>query len=245
MLDISPQCRDDMIGHARSEAPRESCGLILGDDYVPCRNVADDPIRSFQIDGLAMVIALQSGRLRAVIHSHPDGPACPTRTDMTYQAEGEVPWGIVAVSPVHGAEIFFFGDSLPIAPYEGRVFRHGVADCYALVRDWYRQEKAVTLPLTPRDPAWWDLGQNVIEDNLGRFAFDAIGPEEELRVGDVPLFQIAAQAINHTGVYVGHGLVLHHLSNRLSRLDVLGPWRQKFVRKVMRPRACVSTPDGA
>jgi proteasome lid subunit RPN8/RPN11 len=237
MLDISPRCHDDLIAHARAEAPRESCGLILGDDYVRCRNVADDPVRSFEIDGATMVLARQSGRLRAVIHSHPDGPACPTRTDMAYQAEGEIPWGIVALNPVHGAELFFFGDSLPIAPYEGRVFRHGVADCYALVRDWYRREKALTLPLTPRDPGWWDIGQNVIEDNLGQFEFDALGPEAELEVGDVPLFQVAARVINHTGIYLGHGLVLHHLGNRLSRVDVLGPWRQKFHRKTMRLRS--------
>ena len=237
MLDISPQCRDDLIGHALAEAPRESCGLILDDAYVPCRNIADDPVGSFQIDGATMVLARQSGRLRAVVHSHPDGPACPTRTDMAYQAEGEIPWGIVALSPVHGAELFFFGDSLPIAPYEGRVFRHGVADCYALVRDWYRREKALTLPLTPRDPGWWDIGQNVIEDNLGQFEFDALGPEAELEVGDVPLFQVAARVINHTGIYLGHGLVLHHLGNRLSRVDVLGPWRQKFHRKTMRLRS--------
>ena len=237
MLDISPRCRDDLIEHAKAETPRESCGLILDDAYVPCPNIADDPIRSFQIDGGTMVLARQSGRLRAVIHSHPDGPACPTRTDMAYQAEGEVPWGIVALNPVHGAELFFFGERLPVAPYEGRVFRHGVADCYALVRDWYRQERALALPLTPRDPGWWDLGQDVIEANLGQFAFDALGPEEELEIGDVPLFQVAATVINHTGVYLGHGLVLHHLSNRLSRIDVLGPWRQKFHRKTMRLRS--------
>ena len=237
MLEISPRCRDDIIEHAQTEAPLESCGVVLGDAYVPCANVADDPIHSFQIDGATMVLARQSGRLRAVIHSHPDGPACPTRTDMAYQAEGEIPWGIVALNPVHGAELFFFGDSLPVAPYEGRVFRHGVADCYALVRDWYRQERTLTLPLTPRDPGWWEIGQDVIEANLGQFAFDALGPDEDLEIGDVPLFQVAAKVINHTGIYLGHGLILHHLSNRLSRIDVLGPWRQKFHRKTMRLRS--------
>ena len=93
------------------------------------------------------------------------------------------------------------------------------------------------MPLTPRDPGWWDLGQDVIEANLGQFAFDALGPEEDLEIGDVPLFQVAAKVINHTGIYLGHGLILHHLSNRLSRIDVMGPWRQKFHRKTMRPRS--------
>jgi cell wall-associated NlpC family hydrolase len=152
-----------------------------------------------------------------------------------------VPWGIVVLTEVHGAEIFFFGDRLPVPAYEGRVFRHGVADCYALVRDWYRQERSIVLPLTPRDPAWWDLGQNVIEDNLGRFEFDVVGPDEELQVGDVPLFQVAARVVNHTGISLGHGLILHHLSNRLSRIDVLGPWRQKFHLKTMRPRRAVQS----
>jgi proteasome lid subunit RPN8/RPN11 len=241
MLEITPQCREDMFEHATSETPNECCGLVLGEQYVPCLNIADDPASSFRIAPEVMAEAYAGGELRAVIHSHPEGPACPTKTDMEYQAAGDVPWGVVEITEVYGPRVFFWGDTLPIAPYEGRVFRHGVADCYALVRDWYRQERSVVLPVTPRDPEWWDLGQSVIEDNLSRFDFDEFDLGAELQIDDVLLFRIGAKIINHTGIYVGNGLVLHHLTRRLSRIDVLGPWREKYLVKGMRQRAALQS----
>ena len=66
----------------------------------------------------------------------------------------------------------------------------------------------LTLHLTPRDPDWWNRGQRVIEDNLHRFDFDEFSDHEPLQYGDVLLFQVGAPTINHTGIYVGNGLVL-------------------------------------
>lgn len=234
---LTPRCREDMIAHAEAEAPNESCGLVIGDDYVPCANLSDTPAESFRIADAIVADAWQSGRLGAIIHSHPEGMDCPSRADMEQQAAADIPWGIVVLSKVHGPSVFFFGDCLPIAPYEGRVFRHGTADCYALVRDWYRQERQLALPLTPRDPDWWDKGQNVIADTIlaGSFpGFEALAANAALEHGDVLLFQVGARVINHTGIYMGNGLVLHHLTRRLSRIDVLGPWKEKYLLKVMR-----------
>lgn len=237
MFDISNQTREDIIEHAKSCAPLESCGLVMGDKYVPCPNIAPEEFchTTFQIAPATMAEAYQSGQLRAVIHSHPAGPNGPTKTDMEQQAASDVPWGIVVLHEQNRPELFFWGDSLPIAPYEGRVFRHGIADCYALVRDWYLKEQGVVLPFTPRDTEWWNIGQNVIEENLANFDFSPIGENEALKYGDVPLFTIGAPVVNHTGIYIGNGLVLHHLCHRLSRPDVLGPWKQKYLSKTLRP----------
>jgi proteasome lid subunit RPN8/RPN11 len=237
MFDISPACREAMFEDAVNRAPGESCGLIIDGAYVACVNQAEDAATSFEIAPEIVAQACASGRLGAVIHSHPEGLDCPSRTDMEQQEAAEVPWGIVVLSQVYGPSCFFWGDQLPIAPYEGRVFRHGTADCYALVRDWYRKERQIVLPITPRDPDWWDLGQNVISENIlaGSFpGFDALEANENLEYGDVLLFQVGAKVINHTGIYMGNGLVLHHLTRRLSRIDVLGPWKQKFHLKTMR-----------
>ncbi|MFO1083115.1 MAG: C40 family peptidase [Reyranellaceae bacterium] len=237
MMLITARCRADMIAHAEAEAPNESCGLVLGDDYVPCTNTAETPRESFAIDNDVMAAACRSGRLRAVVHSHPEGMDCPSKADMAQQAASDVPWGIVVLSRVHGPSVFFWGDQLDVAPYEGRPFRHGTADCYALVRDWYRRERGIELPVTPRDPDWWDKGQDVIAENIlaGSFpGFAELGPDVPLEHGDVLLFQVGAKVVNHTGIYVNNGLVLHHLSRRLSRIDVLGPWKQKFHARTMR-----------
>ncbi|MCA0246357.1 MAG: C40 family peptidase [Proteobacteria bacterium] len=246
MFDISNAVREAIVEHAQSLAPEEACGVVLGKDggdrYVPCENVAEDRSTAFEIDAGFMAQARASGELRAIVHSHPHGLDGPSKTDMAQAAEDDVPWGIVVLDPVHRPKLFFWGDMLPVAPYEQRPFRHGIADCYALVRDWYRQERGLVLPLTPRDPDWWNKGQRVIEDNLHRFDFDAFGDSEPLQPGDVLLFQVGAPTINHTGIYVGNGLVLHHLTNRLSRKDVLGPWKQKYHARTMRLRPSALQP---
>lgn len=240
MIEISEQAKYDIIEDARKRAPQESCGLLVAGKYVPLPNVAEDPVANFEIDPTAVLEAQLGGKLQAIIHSHigPDAPNSPSRLDMEMQAAGDVPWGIVYLDPVYKPDLFFWGDQLPIAPYEGRVFRHGVADCFALVRDWYRKEKGVTLKLTPRDPEWWGSGQNVIEECLntpGYFDFVEVPHDAPLEVGDVVIGKVGAKVINHTGVYVGNGLVLHHLTNRLSRKDVFGPF-QRFIVKRMRMR---------
>jgi proteasome lid subunit RPN8/RPN11 len=237
MINLSNQVHADIIQHAIEEAPKESCGLLIDGTYVRCENLADDPEHRFMIDPEKVLDARLSGKLQAIIHSHPNGPDGASKIDMEQQAEGEIPWGIVLLPAKAKPELFFWGDTLPQAPYEGRVFRHGVADCYALVRDWYRQERGIILPITPRDPEWWSQGQNVIQEHLdmaGYFeGFYEVPVDQNLEVGDVLLAKVGAGVINHSGVYLGNGLVLHHLSNRLSRKDVLGPWL-RFVVKAMR-----------
>jgi cell wall-associated NlpC family hydrolase len=72
-------------------------------------------------------------------------------------ANAEHSWGIVPVKR-HFAEVpFFWGDSLPIAPLEGRPWRMGVYDCYGLMRDWYRAKRNILLPNRPcKNERWHD-----------------------------------------------------------------------------------------
>jgi len=229
---VSPAVEAEIIAHAREEAPKEACGLVIASAYVRCINVAEDPLTEFRIDDHVMAAAYASGQLVAVIHSHPDGPNSPTKVDMQQQQIGEVPWGICYINDERGhrPELFFWGDNLPIAPYEGRVFRHGIADCFALVRDWKRKEEGLILPFTPRDDEWWSKGQNVVEEGILAMPCEVV--DDAPRIGDVLIAKIGSQVVNHTGVYVGNGLVLHHLSYRLSRIDVLGPWSRFVIKRV-------------
>lgn len=233
IANLSLDAKAAIIADAEARFPEESCGLLVAGKYVPCENLAEDPFMSFRIDAAQVLEASQAGTLEAVIHSHPNGPAWPTVTDMEQQLEGDVPWGIVSIDHKLPPDLFFWGDQLPIPPLEGRVFRHGIADCFALVRDWYRLNRDVVLPMTPRDGEWWNRGENVILDNLANFDFERV--DDKPQIGDVILAQIHATTVNHTGIYVGNGLVLHHLQGRLSRKDVLGPW-SKFVVQRMRQR---------
>jgi proteasome lid subunit RPN8/RPN11 len=87
---LSRAARDQIVAHARREAPRECCGLLIGndtaiDEAVPARNLADAPTR-YLMDPQDHVNALRDARRRGVhvlgfYHSHPYSSARPSETD--------------------------------------------------------------------------------------------------------------------------------------------------------------------
>jgi proteasome lid subunit RPN8/RPN11 len=72
-------------------SPEEGCGLVLGTagvglEVVPVENALHSPTR-FRLEGAAQVRALlraeeKGWELVAVFHSHPQGPSCPSPTDL-------------------------------------------------------------------------------------------------------------------------------------------------------------------
>lgn len=221
-----PDIKAAIIRHAAEEFPREACGLIVRGEYVRCTNVADKPEDTFKIDPDQWAAHYTAGMVQAVVHSHPDGPGCPTRSDMLGQRETAVPWVICDYAPGRTADVFEWGDQLPIAPLEGRVFRAGVHDCFALVRDWYRLNRGVILPDIPRDDGWWEKGENVLLDNFRKVGFVMLPPRSPILIGDGFMGAIMSSVPNHCGVYVGEGALLHHLTGRYSRKETFNPWRR-------------------
>jgi cell wall-associated NlpC family hydrolase len=151
------------------------------------------------------------------------------------------PWGIILCDGVVTRDPFWFGDEVPMPPLEGRSFRHGVTDCFSLVRDYYRSERGILLPYSPRDNAWWQdhrdpvsrevvfKAQNLYEDALAQLPFRKLRDSEPLEPGDGMLFAIrSATGANHGAVYVGDGMMLHHPAplsprdgNSLSRKELV------------------------
>jgi proteasome lid subunit RPN8/RPN11 len=80
-----------IVAHARAEAPRECCGLLLGTsehiaEAYPARNIDPAPIRRYLIDPRDHLAAVRRARARGVAvvgayHSHPRSPAVPSATD--------------------------------------------------------------------------------------------------------------------------------------------------------------------
>lgn len=232
-----PKAIQDAKKHARDEYPKESCGLVVNGEYVPCFNYASLPLEDFIIAGEDFVRAELQGGVQLVIHSHPNGPMYPSERDMQGQVQTNVPWAIIGVDEDRISEPFFWGDTLDIAPMVGREFRHGVSDCYNIIRDSFRLGKEgmagqgmewpfppITLPVVPRDDSWWDKEDvDLYSSNFGPFGFVQID-RSEVKPGDVFLTKIKSEKLNHGGVYVGNDLILHHLPNRLSRREPFGLW---------------------
>jgi cell wall-associated NlpC family hydrolase len=221
--------------HAKQQFPKESCGAITPDGYLPLENRHTDPMRAFDcIDACNELMA--SKTLLAVVHSHPNGPFGPSAADMRQQQAMDVPWGLVATDGERASRPFFWGDSIDPPALQRREFRHGPSgtdgkgDCYALIRDWYRLEREIRLPEFPRDDAWWaggEEGDNLYLTGFAKAGFRDLGRADGLkdpRPGDVFLARVRSRVPNHGGVYVGEGQVLHHLANTLSIQKPIGEW---------------------
>jgi proteasome lid subunit RPN8/RPN11 len=241
---------DAAIEHAKQTFPQESCGVVIGGAYHPLANEHERPRDDFLInpnDHLRLV--RRHGPLQAVIHSHPKGQPGPSHSDMFYQQNANVPFGIVVLPEGVVRDVVFFGDSVPIAPEIGRPFIHGVYDCYSLGRDHLRSKYGILLPSFPRQLNWW-LGDgpetDMLEDNFQKAGFVTID-FNDMRPGDALMCRLTtAQKVNHCGVYVGDGLVLHHMfgSPGRPRLSVQEPvynWR-RFATHALRHKSFLQEP---
>lgn len=95
-----------LLQEAAQAAPRECCGLLLGrggriGEVCPAANVAEDPLRRFEIDPMALIAAHKAARsggpeLLGYYHSHPDGHPVPSATDCEHASGDGRVWAIVA-----------------------------------------------------------------------------------------------------------------------------------------------------
>jgi proteasome lid subunit RPN8/RPN11 len=89
-IEISRRALDAVVAHARAEAPRECCGLLVGhglsvSEAVAARNIADRPTR-FLVDPRDHIRTLRVARERGLkvlgfYHSHPQTAAAPSVRD--------------------------------------------------------------------------------------------------------------------------------------------------------------------
>ncbi|AOJ74331.1 MULTISPECIES: C40 family peptidase [Burkholderia cepacia complex] len=231
-----------IAAHALAEYPRECVGFIVqtdaGEVYLPCINRAPKPEDDMAVSGEDYARAEDMGEIAAFVHSHPGMPARPSGADRAMcEQSGIARWIIVSLGVQADGLIAVddwceFGPSGFIAPLIGRQFVHGVHDCYAIVRDYYRLERGVDLPDFERSDEWWDDGHSSLYlDNYRAAGFEDVGHDAPLEVGDVLLMQIRSRngVPNHAGVYLGDSQFIHHMHGRLSGRTVWGGiWAQSL-----------------
>lgn len=245
--------------HARMVFPEESCGFIVAGKYLPMKNIAKDSsehisdkescgcrLCAFEIADRDYLKHAKS--LQAVVHSHPNGPAFPSASDMLHQQASDVAWIILTLDAERSGPTTVWGGDCPIEPLVGREFVHGVTDCYSTIRDVFALGhegmkaqgmdwpfKPIVLPIGERDDCWWTSeGENndLYEANYPKVGFVEISLSD-VRPGDAFLGKIKSERLNHGGVLLGGNLILHHLPNRLSRREPAGIWSRcadKWVR---------------
>jgi proteasome lid subunit RPN8/RPN11 len=82
---------EELVAQARADYPEETCGLIAGRDgravcLHPIENIRHSPV-AYEMDPLQQIramLAIENKGLDilAIYHSHPDGPAQPSPSDV-------------------------------------------------------------------------------------------------------------------------------------------------------------------
>jgi proteasome lid subunit RPN8/RPN11 len=120
-MDISPDLLEQILAHARAEAPNECCGVVAvvpaRDDQSAqamrvrsARNVHASPKR-FEIDGRDVIRAMdefeEAGwEIGAIYHSHTHTDPYPSQTDVNFAAHWPgVEWIIVGLADSSAPEI--------------------------------------------------------------------------------------------------------------------------------------------
>ncbi len=115
---IPRQIYDELLAHAREEAPNECCGLIGGNDGVAktvyrARNAEASPLR-YNLDPqdqfrIMTAMDEKGEELAAIYHSHTASPAYPSQTDINLAAYPDALYLIVSLAegeePLRGYRI--------------------------------------------------------------------------------------------------------------------------------------------
>ncbi|MDF8334228.1 M67 family metallopeptidase [Novosphingobium cyanobacteriorum] len=103
---IDAAAHDAILRSVKESHPDEACGLLLGSSgliqvALNAANVHPEPARHFEIDPVALVAAHRDARaggpeVLGYYHSHPNGLARPSETDLRDAAHDGRIWLIVA-----------------------------------------------------------------------------------------------------------------------------------------------------
>ncbi|ALZ15579.1 TPA: C40 family peptidase [Pseudomonas aeruginosa] len=229
--------------HAAAEYPRECCGLIIrsgrSQRYIPCENTAADAGEEFRIAPEAYAEAEDHGEIVAVVHSHPDATSRPSAADVAMCNASGLTWHILSWPE---------GDLRTIEPVDqvpllGRVFVHGVQDCWQVCADWYQREWGIEFPHFERADGWWERadGPSLYEQQFEAAGFVRVDRPQR---GDMIVMAVGRTAHpNHAGIYLGNDpslpgeeasvfgpgpFLLHHLYSKPSEIIIYGgPWHER------------------
>lgn len=227
---------DEAIEYFEASPARESCGLIIQrrweKEFLPCKNISefDD---NFQIDPKDWISAEEKGRIVRILHSHIKGDATASQSDKVSCSITNLPWSIYSLENKEWSHI----NPTPfVPPLIGREWAHGVLDCYALVRDYYKEILSINIPDYKREFEWWQKGKNLLIENFEQAGFIEVSIKD-IKKHDGLIMQIHSPVPNHAAVYLGNETILHHLHRKLSSRDELGGYYKRHTVKVVRHKS--------
>ncbi len=252
MLNIlTRQTIDEMQAHAMEAFPNIAVGIVSGWIYyklaiIPAPEIDKEDNWQISYKNELYNHKLNNGVLRFVVFSRPRMVAYPNEREMVAQLASDAPWIYLRTDGVDCEDPVIWGKGSPLWAYIGRPFRHGVMDCYSLIRDYYKLEYKLFLDEYPRDWFWWDSKSDYLSamrppvkdlygENFSKQGFTPIANTTDLKQGDSVLMKLNSDSINHAAIYIGDGKILHHVSSmmpidykRVSKIDNYSLWARRF-----------------
>lgn len=212
--------------HAESCFPNEAVGVVVNGYYKQLTNIHEDPRNHFKVSPIELIATIGEHKAQAIIHSHAltirDAHLKgPSEADMKTQIHWQIPFGIQLVTQSGAGNIIWWGDGVPVLPYEGRQYVFGVYDCYSIIRDFFKQEFNIYLRDYARADNFWD-GANAVDLYLAHIeseGFVRIDDNAPMKRGDVVLIRARSKVVNHCVIYLGGDQCLHHMSNTISKQE--------------------------
>lgn len=259
---LTKKIKSSIIEHANAEYPRESCGVIVGKEYIPCTNIASDN-NQFRIDPIDLIGASSEGPIKAYVHSHPDGstdPSIPDKVQMNLPMvlakelddksllKHSLPWIIT-----NGVDVALHKPNGYKAPLIGRPYHHGLMDCYTLIRDYYSRELGIILNDYSRDDRWWESkkSNSLYLENFEKEGFLEV---QDIKKHDIILCRLGrTEHVNHAIVFIDDGelssertdevisnsLVLHHPYNQQSLREIYSEQWQRRAAVIIRHKSLI------
>lgn len=242
--------RNDFVEYSRSKYPEEAAGFFVEGEFIACNNIAKDKLNDFKID--SRMYLKYEGKIEAIVHSHSKYPHV-SKKDMINQISSNIPWGMLSLQDNLDIQCFvFWGDQLPPQNLVGRPFIFSVYDCFSLCRDYLRH-KEIIVPDWPRENFFWDnkdkqgnpkealqeiqIGLDTVYKEAGCISIS----KEFLRIGDFLVGKLQSTVLNHCGIYIGNGLVLHHVYGKLSCIEPMYRYDkifEKYIRYIGKQQIC-------
>jgi hypothetical protein len=102
--------------------------------------------------------------------------------------------------------------------YENRIYIYGMLDCYTLIRDYFREKYNVWVPANiDRQFGWWHNGRNLYVDMYEPYGFHETF--EKIKIDDVLIFKFDKGMPSHSAIYIGNGMMMHHMLGRFSCIE--------------------------
>jgi proteasome lid subunit RPN8/RPN11 len=233
-MKLTKQVKNEIRKHALEEAPRECCGFLVeeeGEELVAhrARNSALDP-NLFRCSPNDYLTAAEKGRVVSVYHSHTNSNQSFSEFDKFNSLCHEISFVLHCTDT--NSFVQYDPAQSDFHKYIGRTFEIGKTDCYALVRDFYREELGITLRDYERKEDWKSNLDKLFDPNFKREGFSEVDALEKY---DCILFGFRKNTFSaHIAVYLGNGLMLHQPDKSCSRIEELSSRYNKFTKHIIR-----------